>query len=114
MCGFGDFFRPGTVWTKPTSQETPREALGRVLLGLILCYLLPMRITEPVKSGLVVIVLGVATFTSTAIWLKTARTTVADSPISIHPGTVNEEFIADYDAMYVMSVRFDSTISRTR
>lgn len=73
-----------------------------------------MRLTGPVKSGLVFVGLGMASFAGTAIWLKTARTTVADFPIPIHPGTVKEEFIADYDARYVMSVRFDSNISQTR
>ena len=73
-----------------------------------------MRLTVPVKSGLVFIAVGVATFAGTAIWLKTALTTVAEFPIPIHPGTVNQEFIAAYDARYVMCVRFDRDISHTR
>ena len=80
-------------------------------MGLILCYLFPMRLTGPLKSGLVFVALGVATFVGTAIWPKTARTTAAEFPIPIHPGTVNQEFIADYDARYVMSVQFDQSIS---
>jgi hypothetical protein len=73
-----------------------------------------MSLAGPVKSGLVVVALGVSTLVGTAIWLKTTRTTVIDFPISIHPGTVSQEFTADYDATYVMSVRFDPSISHTK
>jgi hypothetical protein len=102
----------GEMSLDPKIQETTKETFRGNFVASD--TLLQMRLTGPVKAGLVLVALGVATLAGIAIWIKTARTTVADFPISIHPGTVNQEFIADYDAMYVMSVRFDRNISHTR
>ena len=72
-----------------------------------------MKLPRAAKIGLVVTAVGVLIFLGVAIWMKTARTTVADFPIPMHPGTISHDFTVDYDAIYTMSVQVDRNIPAT-
>lgn len=72
-----------------------------------------MNLTRASKVGLAVAAVGVVTFLGTAVWLKSIRTTVLEIPASMHSETITKDFTVDYDAHYVMSVRFGNTVSPT-
>jgi len=72
-----------------------------------------MKLPRAAKFGLVVTAVGVLIFLGVAIWMKTARTTVADFPVPMHPGTISQDFTVDYDAIYTMSVQVDRNIPAT-